>query len=89
MPIISEFYEIKTVTPIDSTQLKLLYRDGKCIIVDFKPIIERGGVFSALADPNVFSNVQLGNRGRYIAWGEIDFCADSFRTDSTFEQSPA
>lgn len=82
-------YQLTKVTPIDSTQLELLYQDEKCIIVDFKPIIERGGVFSALADTNVFSKVQLGNRGRYITWSEIDFCADSFRTDSTFEQIPA
>ncbi len=82
-------YQLTKVTPIDSTQLELLYQDGKCIIVDFKPIIERGGIFSALADPKVFSNVQLGNRGRYIAWDEIDFCADSFRTESTVEQIPA
>ena len=72
-------YHLSKVTPINSTQLELLYQDGKCIIVDFKPIIEKGGVFSILADPQVFSKVQLGNRGRYIAWGEIDFCADSFR----------
>jgi hypothetical protein len=78
-------YQLTKVTPIDSTQLELLYQDGKCIIVDFKPIIEKGGVFSVLADPAVFSNVQLGSRGRYIAWGEIDFCADSFRIESTFE----
>jgi hypothetical protein len=75
-------YQLAKVTPIDSTQLELLYQDGKCIVVDFKPIIEKGGIFSVLADPKIFSNVQLGNRGRYIAWGEIDFCADSFRVDS-------
>ncbi len=72
-------YQLTKVTPINSTQLELLYQDGKCIVVDFKPIIEKGGVFSMLADPQVFSKVRLGNRGRYIAWGEIDFCADSFR----------
>ena len=81
MPIISEFYGIT---------VRMFYNDhaplrGKCIIVDFKPIIEKGGVFSILADPQVFSKVQLGNRGRYIAWGEIDFCADSFRLGSLLE----
>jgi hypothetical protein len=72
-------YQLTKVTPIDSTQLELLYQDGKCIIVDFKYIIEKGGIFSILADPKIFSTVELGHRGRYIAWGEIDFCADALR----------
>jgi Protein of unknown function (DUF2442) len=75
-------YQLTKVTPIDSTQLELLYQDGKCIIVDFQSIIEKGGVFSVLADPKIFSSVELGPRGRYIAWGEIDFCADALRIGS-------
>ena len=72
-------YELTKVTPIDSTKLELIYQDGERIIVDFAPIIEQGGVFSPLANPQVFSCVKLGRKGRYIAWGEIDFCADALR----------
>lgn len=35
-------------------------------------------VFTALADPAIFVQVRIGERGRSLEWpGEIDFCADA------------
>lgn len=59
-------------------KVRLLYSDGIVEIVDFKPVIARGGVFAALLEPDLFSRVSVGERGRYITWpGELDFCADA------------
>jgi len=58
--------------------LRLTFAGGSVSVVDFRPLIDRGGVFAALADPKVFSQVALGERGRYIEWpNEVDFCADA------------
>jgi hypothetical protein len=59
--------------------LRLTYADGGIVTVDFKPLLERGGVFSVLGESDFFSQVSLDEGGRYIEWpGEVDFCADAF-----------
>ncbi|RKZ72582.1 MAG: hypothetical protein DRR19_31965 [Candidatus Parabeggiatoa sp. nov. 1] len=50
--------------------MRLTYGDGETILADFKPLIEQGGKFSKLGNPQFFK--QIGQRGRYIKWpGEI------------------
>ncbi|GET36982.1 hypothetical protein MiSe_17350 [Microseira wollei NIES-4236] len=63
--------------------MRIFYANESSIIVDFNPIIQRGGVLAKLADPEFFSQVSLGEKGRYIQWpGEIEFCADALWFDS-------
>jgi hypothetical protein len=46
-------------------------------VSDFDRVVGRG-VFATLADPAVFAQVRVGERGRSPEWpGEIDFCADA------------
>ena len=69
---------IHSVAPEPNYKLRLTYADGETIVVDFTPVIQRGGVFAPLSDPEFFSQVSIGERGRYIQWpGELDFCADA------------
>ena len=69
---------ICSVAPEPNYKLRLTYADGETIVVDFTPVIQRGGVFAPLSDPAFFSQVSIGERGRYIQWpGELDFCADA------------
>lgn len=69
---------IRSVTPAPNYKLRLTYADGETIVVDFTPVIQRGGVFAPLSDPAFFLQVSIGERGRYIQWpGELDFCADA------------
>jgi hypothetical protein len=71
---------ITEATPEANDVLRLRYADGAVIRVDFRPVIEQGGVFSALADPAVFVQVSIGEHGRSLEWpGAIDFCADALR----------
>ena len=66
-------------------QLKLIYSDDLYFLIDFKPLIQRGGVFSSLADPDIFNKVTIGEYGRFIEWPtEIDFCADALRDPDCF-----
>ncbi len=49
-------------------RLWLEYDDGVSGEVDFTSPLERGGVFSPLLDPQVFSKVEIGEHGRFIQW---------------------
>ncbi len=56
----------------------MTYLDGETIVVDFTPVIQRGGVFAPLSDPEFFLQVSIGECDRYIQWlGELDFCVDA------------
>ena len=69
---------IRSVVPEPNYKLRLTYADGETIVVDFTPVIQRGGVFAPLSDPEFFSQVLIGERGRYVQWpGELDFCVDA------------
>lgn len=69
---------IRQVTLEPNYALRLSYDDGQVVVVNFKPVVRRGGVFAALGDPHFFSQVSIGEGGRYIQWpGDLDFCADA------------
>ena len=76
--LVTMFYVIESAVVGRDNCLTLMYRDGERITVDFKKVIDRGGVFAKLADPTYFRQVTVGPRGRSIEWpGELDFCADA------------
>lgn len=80
---------ITQVIPEMNFQLQLTYADGVKVLVDFRPVIEIGGIFSRLKEPDFFNRVEIGSRGRSIEWpGEIDFCADALRMDGELVESP-
>jgi hypothetical protein len=79
-------YTIANITTLPNYRLRLNYTDGFDVIINFEPLIAKGSVFSALADPQFFLKVALGERGRYIFWDDIDFCADALRIGEDFEQ---
>jgi len=64
--------------------LKLVWNDGYEGVVDLRPIIDRGLIFTYLQSPENFRKFQLEEFGHSIAWidtdgREIDFGADSLR----------
>jgi len=81
---------IRGVAPEPNYKLCLTYTDGETIVVDFTPVVQRGGVFAPLSDPEFFSQVSIGERGRYIQWpGELDFCADALWLEGHTTESQA
>jgi|APSaa5957512622_1039677.scaffolds.fasta_scaffold69821_2 hypothetical protein len=64
----------------DSFSIELEYSDGEHVKVNFQPIINKGGVMSALDDVTFFKKVSIDDRGRFIQWpNDLEFCADAFR----------
>ncbi len=53
------------------------WKNGSRTVNEFGHLIGKG-VMATLADPSVFAEVRVGERGRSLEWpGEIDFCADA------------
>lgn len=75
------FYNVKVIEQnAQNYSIKLIYNDDVTICIDFNELLEKG-VMKQLKNPNIFNQVQIGNKGRSIIWKEydIDFCADSLR----------
>jgi hypothetical protein len=67
--------------------LKIVWTDGYEGIVDLRPTIARGKVFTYLNEPKNFQQVRVSEYGHSIEWinekgEEIDFGADMLRTKS-------
>lgn len=70
--------QITQAKALPGHKVALDYASGESIQVDFSPLIDQGGVFSVLADEELFEQVAVGQHGRYIEWpGGLDFCADA------------
>lgn len=83
------FHTIERVVPRPDHEVLLYYSDRVQIVVDFDPVISRGGVFASLAARDIFAQVTVGEGGRYIEWpGGIDFCADALRKQGRLAPTP-
>jgi hypothetical protein len=82
----TELPRIKTVEPIMSGVLKLVFLDGYEGVVDLRPLLSKGGVFSPLQDPAHFARVKVDEFGHSVGWidddgYEVDLSADGLRRD--------
>jgi hypothetical protein len=62
--------------------VRLEFEDGLAATIDLAPLLARGGVFTSLRDPVVFSALEIGERGHTLVWHDhegdpIDLCADA------------
>ena len=70
--------------PVIHGVLKIVWSDGYEGIVDLRPTIARGRIFTYLQKPKNFQKVRVGDYGHSIEWineksEEIDFSADTLR----------
>ena len=81
---------IESVAPaITGAAVILTWAGGTRTMFDMAPVIARGGVFAALADPALFAAVTVGSRGRSLVWpGELDLDADALWFDAHPEDNP-
>jgi hypothetical protein len=75
---------ITTAEPIIHGVLKIVWTDGYEGVVDLRPTIARGKIFTYLQDAKNFAKVRVGEYGHSIEWTnkrgeEIDFGADTLR----------
>ena len=78
---------IVAAEPVIHGVLKLVFTDGYEGVVDLRPIIARGRIFTWLQKPRNFQKVQLEEFGHHVFWiddkgQEIDFGADALRRDA-------
>ena len=70
--------------PVIHGVLKVVWNDGYEGVVDLRPTIARGRIFSYLQKPTNFQKVRVSEYGHSIEWlnehdEEIDFGADTLR----------
>jgi len=80
----SDAIRMRSVEPVIHGVLKIVWMDGYEGVVDLRPVIARGRIFTYLQDPQHFRKVRLDEFGHSISWinesgEEIDFGADSLR----------
>src|SRR4029078_11652267 len=76
---------IVSATPSIHGVLKIVWNDGYEGVVDLRPTIARGRIFSCLQDRKNFAKVRVSEYGHSIEWinekgEEIDFSADTLRS---------
>lgn len=74
-------FEIASATANPDHTVTVVWTDGTCGMVDFLPIIDRGGWFTPLRDEDYFvATMRLLPNGAGITWPEeIDYSADFLR----------
>src|SRR5262245_14979203 len=65
--------------------LKIVWTDGYEGVVDLRPTIDRGKIFTYLQNPRNFRKVKVSEYGHSIGWvnedkEEIDFGSDNLRS---------
>ena len=75
---------IRSAEPVIHGVLKIVWDDGYEGVVDLRPTIARGKIFTYLKKPINFEKVRVSEYGHSIEWKnekgeEIDFGADSLR----------
>jgi hypothetical protein len=83
----TEIPRIVAAEPVIQGVLKIQWDDGYIGIVDLRPVIARGKIFTHLQNPKNFENLQIGEHGHGLVWindngEEIDFGSDSLRQRS-------
>lgn len=64
------FPTIRSVSAQPDYKLSVTWDRGSRATIDFKKVIEEGGVFASLKNIDVFNKVKLGERNRTIVWPE-------------------
>jgi len=80
----TELPRIVVAEPVIHGVLKIQWNDGYAGVVDLRPVIARGKIFTYLQRPENFEKFEIGEYGHGIIWTnengeEIDFGTDSLR----------
>lgn len=75
MPIMNRIIK---ATPLPDHTLLLFFESGHIKLLDMKPYIDKGGVWSEIVDWQVFSQVKVQEDLGGLVWpDEIDFCPET------------
>jgi hypothetical protein len=72
------YHDAVYVKYLDNFRLEITFDDSKSGVLDCRPFIEKGGVFSVLRDPKVFKKVEINKELGVITWNnEIDIAPET------------
>ncbi|MBP7052728.1 MAG: DUF2442 domain-containing protein [Phycisphaerae bacterium] len=72
------YHDVVKVKCLDGFRLELMFEDGKSGILDCRPIIAKGGVFSRLRDPEVFRRAKVNEELGVVTWDdEVDIAPET------------
>jgi hypothetical protein len=83
-------HKIADAVPHREHTVTVTWTDGAHAVVSFAPFLAKGGVFTALRDPDYFvREMRILHGGLGLTWpNEVDFSADGLRQDAfPMEQS--
>ena len=83
------YHDVTEMLILDDYKLQLTFDDGKSGVLDCKPFIEKGGVFSKLRDPEFFKSVQINSELGVLTWDdEIDIAPETVYSIATGSPLP-
>ena len=83
------YHDVTEMRIMDGYKLQLTFDDGKSGVLDCKPFIDKGGVFSKLSDPEFFKNVQINSELGVLTWDdEIDIAPETVYSIATGSPLP-
>ena len=83
------YYDVTEVKYAGDYRLEITFENGKSGTVDFRKYIEKGGVFSPLAEPEYFRKFSINRELGVITWGnEVDLAPETLYTEATQEPLP-
>jgi hypothetical protein len=84
------YHDVVNVKCLDDFRLELTFDDGKSGVLDCKPIIAKGGVFSKLRNPQVFKKARINKELGVVTWDDdVDIAPEtaySLATGSPFPE---
>jgi len=72
------YHDIVSVHCREGFELELTFDNGKSGILDCKPIIAKGGIFSRLGDSEVFKRARVNRELGVVTWDdEVDIAPET------------
>ena len=72
------YHDVVRIGCLDDFNLEITFDDGRSGILDCKPLIKKGGVFSVLNDPDMFNKAEIHKDLGVITWNnEIDIAPET------------
>ena len=82
------YWDITSAEHEAEYRIRVRFRDGKSGTVDLKPLIDKGGVFSALCDQEAFKAFSIDPEWHILSWqdGRIDVAPETVYEQATGER---
>jgi len=83
------YHDVTEMLILDDYKLQFTFDDGKSGVLDCKPFIDKGGVFSKLRDLEFFKSVQINRELGVLTWDdEIDIAPETVYSIATGSPLP-